>query len=59
MARPKTDNERINVFMQHDVMRALRFLAQRRGTTYSELIRSATREFVIREVPKEKDKIDV
>lgn len=58
MARPKTDNERINVFMQGDVMKALRYLARRRGTSYSELIRIAAREFVIREVPKEKAKID-
>lgn len=58
MARQKTGNERVNVYMQADVMRGLRFLAQRRGTSYSELIRVAARDFVIREVPKERDKID-
>lgn len=55
MARPKTDNKRINVFMEPKVLDALKVLAKRRGTTYSELIRTAAREYVVTELKRERD----
>ncbi len=55
MARPKTDNVRINTFMEPKILHALKTLAKRRGTTYSQLIRDASREFVIRELKREKE----
>ncbi len=54
MARPKTDNIRVNVFMEPKILHALKTLAVRRGTTYSQLIRDASRTFVIAELKKEK-----
>ncbi len=55
MARPKTDNIRINTFMEPKILHALKTLAKRRGTTYSQLIRDACRQFVIRELKREKE----
>ncbi len=55
MARPKTDNVRINTFMEPKILHALKTLAKRRGTTYSQLIRDACRQFVIRELKREKE----
>lgn len=54
MPRPRTENVRVNVFMEPKVLRALKMLAKRRGTTYSQLIRDASREFVVVELKKEK-----
>lgn len=54
MSRPKTDNIRVNVFMEPKVLAGLKTLARRRGTTYSQLIRDASRSFVITELKKEK-----
>lgn len=56
MARPNTDSERVNIYIPRRVMKVLRALAKRRGTTYSELVRTATREFVIAEAKKEQEK---
>ena len=55
MARPKTDNVRVNIFMEPKVLQALKALAKRRGTTYSQLIRDASRAFVVIELKKEKE----
>ena len=55
MARPKNDVERINAYIPVKVMAAVRKLARRRGTTYSELIRTAVREYAVREAKVEKD----
>ena len=53
MARHKTDNVRVNIFMEPKVLQALKTLAKRRGTTYSQLIRDASRTFVVAELRKE------
>ncbi len=55
MARPKTDNVRINTFMEPKILHALKTLARRRGTTYSQLIRDACRQFVIQELKRERE----
>ena len=55
MARPKTDNVRINTFMEPKILHALKTLARRRGTTYSQLIRDACRAYVVAELKKEKE----
>lgn len=55
MARTPTDSTRINYYQPNDVLNALKKLAARRGTTYSELIRMATREYALREVRKERE----
>ena len=56
MPRPKTDNVRINIFMEPKILRAMKMLAARRGTTYSQLMRDACREFAVRELTAEKAK---
>lgn len=53
MARPNTDSERVNIYIPRKVMKVARALAKKRGTTYSEVVRTATREYVIAEVKKE------
>ena len=40
---------RINLYFQENVLEGLRRLAEARGTTYSELIRVACHDYVIRE----------
>lgn len=58
MARQKNDVERINAYIPIKTMDALRALAKRRGTTYSELLRTAAREYAVREVKVEKEAND-
>lgn len=49
MVRTRTDRVKINIYFQERVLEGMRRLATARGTTYSELIREACREFVVRE----------
>lgn len=49
MVRTSQERIRINIYFQERVLEGLRRLATARGTTYSELIREACREYVIRE----------
>lgn len=39
--------ERLNLYFDANVLEALRRIAEARGTTYSELIRQACREYVL------------
>ena len=50
-----TGKVRLNILMQANVLTAAKALSQRRGTTVSEVIRMAVREYVIRELKKEKE----
>lgn len=52
MTRASAGNEKINIYFNSQVLAALKRLALARGTTYSELIREASREFVLKEGPK-------
>lgn len=49
MVRTRTDRIKINIYFQERVLEGMRRLAAARGTTYSELIREACREYVVRE----------
>ncbi len=49
MPRPTSGNIRVNFYIDPRVLAALRKLARRRGTTYSDLIRMATNAYVISE----------
>ena len=53
MARPNNDVERVNAYLPRNAMSIMRILAKQRGTTYSDLIRIAVREFIIRETKQE------
>ena len=62
MTKPKTKEQvsptgkvRVNVLIQANVLKATKALAQRRGTTYSEVIRTAVRSYVVAELNKEKE----
>lgn len=52
MTRAPAGNEKINLYFNSQVLQAMKRLALMRGTTYSELVREACREFVLREGPK-------
>lgn len=47
MTRAPAGNAKINIYFNERVLDALRKLALMRGTTYSELIREACREYVV------------
>lgn len=47
MVRTKNDRIRINLYCDNRVFEALRRIAEVRGTTYSELIRIACRDYVL------------
>jgi metal-responsive CopG/Arc/MetJ family transcriptional regulator len=46
---------RINVFFPDKVLQAAKVLAQRRGTSLSEVVRESLRAYVVTELSKEKD----
>ena len=47
MVRTKNDRCRLNLYFDQRVFEAMRRIAEARGTTYSELIREACREYVL------------
>lgn len=52
MSRTSAGNTKINIYFNDQVLEALKKMAIARGTTYSELIREASRAFVLKEAPK-------
>ena len=52
MVRTANDRIKINMYFQNRVLEGMRRIAEAKGTTYSELIREACREYVIREGAK-------
>ena len=54
MARPKTDSIRINLYVPANIVKAYKALARRRGTNMSELAREGLREYIKREITREK-----
>ncbi len=55
MAKPRSGMVKSNLFIDPKVQNGLRFLAKRRGTSYSALVREAMREFLIKALHKEKE----
>lgn len=55
MARPKSGMVKSNLFIDPKVQEGLQFLAKRRGTTYSALVREAMREFLITALKEERE----
>lgn len=55
MPRAPTGMTRINLFIQPQILRVFRKLAKRRGTTYSQLMREALREYALAQGRKEKE----
>lgn len=52
MTRAAAGNSKINIYFNARVLKALRAMAAVQGTTYSELIRRASEEYVIKHGPK-------
>ena len=55
MAKPKSGMVKSNLFIDPKVRKGMQFLAGRRGTTYSALVREAMRKFLIAALSEEKD----
>jgi metal-responsive CopG/Arc/MetJ family transcriptional regulator len=51
MANP-VGKTRVNVFLPNKLLHATKVLANLRATSYSEIIRQATAEYVVRELKK-------
>lgn len=49
MVRTSQDRVKINIYFQARVLEGMRRLADAKGTTYSELIRQACRDYVVKE----------
>ena len=55
MSKPSLGLERVNFFIEPQVKKALVWLAARRGTTFSEVIRMACKQYAVQEVNKERE----
>jgi len=55
MAKPRSGMVKSNLFIDPKVQDGLQFLATKRGTTYSALVREAMRNFLIEALLEEKE----
>lgn len=55
MAKPRSGMIKSNLFIDPKVQKGLQFLAEKRGTTYSALVREAMRDFLIGALKEEKE----
>ena len=55
MAKPRSGMVKSNLFIDPKVQKGLQFLAQKRGTTYSALVREAMRSFLIEALREDKE----
>ena len=55
MAKPRSGMIKSNLFIDPKVQRGLQFLAEKRGTTYSALVREAMRGFLVEALMEEKE----
>jgi len=59
MPRPSLGLIKVNFFLDPNVLQGFKWLAVARGTTYSELLRLAAKEYIVPEIRKEQDDISV
>ena len=57
MPRPSLGLTKVNFYLDPAVLQGYKWLAAARGTTYSELLRVAARDFVLKEIKKEQGDI--
>ena len=50
MARGKTDSTRTNIYLPNRLIHVAKSLATQRGVTFSEIVRTAIREYLLREL---------
>lgn len=55
MAKPRSGMVKSNLFIDPKVQKGIQFLANRRGTSYSALVREAMRKFLIDALKEEKE----
>jgi hypothetical protein len=55
MAKPRSGMVKSNLFIDPKVQTGMQFLAKKRGTTYSALVREAMRGFLIEALLEEKE----
>jgi hypothetical protein len=55
MAKPRSGMVKSNLFIDPKVQQGLQFLAKKRGTTYSALVREAMRNFLVEALLEEKE----
>lgn len=54
MAKPRSNMVKSNIYIDPKVQKGIRYLADKRGTSYSELVRQAMRKFLIDALREEK-----
>ena len=54
MAKPKSGMVKSNLFIDPKVQKGLQFLAKKRGTSYSALVREAMRNYLVEALMEEK-----
>ena len=54
MAKPRSSMVKSNIYIDPKVQKGLRYLASKRGTSYSQLVREAMRKFLIDALKEEK-----
>lgn len=54
MPRQKTGMVKFNLYIQPEILNGMKYIAKKRGTTRSNLVRDACRAFVIEELKQEK-----
>lgn len=59
MPRTKTNLVKHNMYLDPQVVKALRWVAERRGTNLSEIVRQALREYALDTLSKEKQAAEV
>lgn len=55
MAKPKSGMVKTNLFIDPKVQNGLQYLAARKGTSFSALVREAMREFLISKLKEERE----
>lgn len=57
MARPSLGLTKVNFHIDPSVLKGLKWLANSKGTSYSELLRIAAKQYVVEEIKKEQGDI--
>ena len=55
MAKPRSSMVKSNIYIDPKVQKGIRYLAAKRGTSYSQLVREAMRTFLIDALKEEKE----
>lgn len=59
MPRHALNLVKVNFFLDPAVLQGFKWLANARGTTYSELLRIAAKEYIVSEIRKEQEDLNV